>query len=321
MRCLILTTLLLTLPGCSIENPLFGVSGDTPSSSEADAASAALTDEPVTTTAEPTAATSVTTGDEPTTTSVEPATTGSEPGTTAIDPGTTTGPMSGTSGPVDGSSTGVEPEPPLCPAKNDAFAPYLLVNGQPLAMCPGTDIYLKGKLAIGDPLLISSGLACGGTDDDVYTLGTGMALAAQPVTKCLKTYLRLVDTEEGCKIALIKSYDPEQNPAPDYIIAAFSAYADALPIKPQANNASYCGCADPNSEGPDCCTGLDPGELVLLPTNNLNIIVEQFSHATVTLFDGGPQFEFHNLQSWVDTDCINNPEAGHHIDWIAVLKQ
>jgi hypothetical protein len=305
MRCLILTSLLLTLPGCTYENPLFGVSGETPSSSGADTAtSVALTDEPVTTTAEPTAATSVTTGDEPGTTTLP------EPGTTTL-PGTTQ-----TSDPVDSSSTGIEPEPPLCPATNDAFAPYLLLDFLPLAQCPPGDIvYIFGKLAVGDPLLLSSSIDCGGKDV-LYQLGTGMQLPPHEMSdKCLKTALKLVTTEKGCKINQIKTYDPDNGVV--YLAAAFSAPPDGLPFNPKAINSEYCGCADPNNEGPNCCADLDPGELVLQPTNDDQIQLLQFHFATVP--DGDDQlFDFYNLQSWVGPECVNNSEAGRHIDWIAV---
>lgn len=324
MRGLIFTTLILTLPGCSYDNPLFGVSGETPSSGGADttAASAALTDEPVTSTADPSVATSVTTSGEPGTTAVDPvdSTTTVEPGTTTVDPGTTTGPQSGTSDPVDSSSTGIDPDPmPLCPVIDVAFKPYLLKNGQPLAQCPPPDVYIYGKLAVGDPLKFAASVNCGALNNDVYTLGTGLALPDQAIiNKCLKTALKLVDTEDGCKISQIKTYDPA-NPNMVYLAAAFSASSDGLPITPQANNNTYCGCAEPDNNGMDCCTGLDPGELVLLPTNNLNIMVEQFGHATVTL-DDNSKFEFYNLQSWVGPQCMADPAADHHIDWIAVRK-
>ena len=313
MRGLIFTTLLLTLPGCSYDNPRFGVEVDPASSGGADTtAASAVTGEPMTT-ADPSVATSVTTSSEPGTSSV-----GS--GSTAVDPDATTGAQSGTSDPVDSSSTGIEPDPmPLCMLLNDAFAPYLLVNNQPLAQCPPPDVYIYGKLAVGDPLKFAASVNCGALNNDVYTLGTGLALPDQAIiNKCLKTALKLVDTEEGCKISQIKTYDPA-NPNMVYLAAAFSASSDGLPITPQANNNTYCGCAEPDNNGMDCCTGLDPGELVLLPTNNLNIMVEQFGHATVTL-DDNSKFEFYNLQSWVGPQCMADPAADHHIDWIAVRK-
>lgn len=302
MRGLTLTTLLLTLPGCSIDNPRFGV--DTTGSGGADtaAASTALTGEAVTGTPDPTEAMSPSTG-----------TTTSEPGTATSEPGTTQA-----SDPVDSSSTGLEPLP-VCSLINDAFAPYLLMNGEPAAPCPEPEIFLKGKLAVGDPLLFALDADCGAASEDVYTLGTGMALPPQAISGCLKLQLKLVDTAEGCKINQINVYDPAVVPAKNYLLAAFSAPSDGLLFQPQAANKSYCGCADPVLEGPNCCDGLDPGELTLQPTMDANVTVEQFGHESVLASNGQP-FEFYNLQSWVGPECMIGPEAGQHIDWIAVAK-
>ena len=308
MRCFTLTTLLLMLPGCSYDNPLFGVEGETPSNSGGDTtAASAVTDEPVTT-ADPSVATSVTTSGEPGSTSVDPS-----DSTTSVEPGTT-GAQSSSSAPGD-SSTGIEPEP-VCPLKNEAFSPYLLVNGQPLAQCPLAEIYVKGKLAVGDPLYIAASIECGAANNETWTLGTGLGLPAQAISKCLKTYLNLVDTADGCKINQIKTYDPA-DPNVVYLAASFSWSSNGLPFEPKAINYEYCGCADPNLDGTDCCAGLDPGELVLQPTNDNQIQLLQSHFATVQSANG-QMFEFYNLQSWVGPGCMADPAADHHIDWIAV---
>lgn len=316
MRALTLTTLLLGLPGCAIDNPRFGVLEDS-ATTAADPTTAAASTTPTGASAtgvdEPTGS-GPGTGDEPDTSPVDPDTDTSA-GTSTGGPGTTQTGDPGDSSSGDSSDTDIEPIPmPMaCVQVAVDFTPYLLVNDQKLDQCPATEIFINGRLAVGQPLQFASTPDCGG-NGQVYTLGTGLGLPQQDLSGCLKTQLKLSNTQAGCKIDLIKIYDPKTNPTQYHLLAAFSALPDGLPLQPIAANSGYCGCPDPNNNNPGCCAGLDPGELTLQPTLN-DPPVAQFQHTPVSTPDG-QIFEFYNIQSWVGPACADD----QHIDWVAARK-
>ena len=279
MRGQFLATLLLTLSGCAFDNPGFQLVTDPASDSEATGASTT-----------------------PPTSTVDPTTAPTDPTTTTT--------------PVDSSSSG--DTPPDCPRFNDAFAPYLLTDGQRLP-CPAADFAIMGKLSVGDPLQLLPEPNCGSIDPFVYTLGTGIALSPQANGGCVKVFLNASDQADGCKINWIKGYTEMTMPPIYKLLAAFSAAAPAeFPITPQAQNSNYCGCPDPGNDGESCCTGLDPGELTLQPVADTKLMIEQFSNAQIAA--NNQSFTFYNIQSWVGPECVDNTEGGHHIDWIAVAN-
>lgn len=308
MRGLTVMTLCLGLFACAVDNPGFAPASNSSSGSNT------TTDGPVTTGATVTSDASGTTSgasdsantnpnpSEPITSST------SEPGGTQTSEPSTAGDSS--TGPVG---------PPICdvPDVNDAFEPYVFVEGAPLPQC-GPSLALKGQLVLGDEIEFYNDVGCGDMNPPAtFLLGSGYPPFTPQAPEGCFSATATFKPGEACEIAQLW-IAPLGDINKPLVFGAFTAPAlMPFPIKPTVIQESYCGCPEGGDDPNICCDELQPGVLSLIPSDGGP--VGQSNHEPVEV--NGDVYEFYNLESWQGPDCANAPGTGRHIDWIAVGAQ
>ena len=320
-------TLLLTLPACSINNPLFGVSsetdiGSTGAGEATDGTGAATSSPPGTTNRDPT-----TTGEPGTTTTLDPTTgavgdtSGTADATTApitstgeastTGPGTTAQPD--TSDSSDQTSTG-DP-PPMCEPihKNADLTLTVSKNGVLLVDCPQENGFIKGILhRTGGTLEVLETNECNsGQIGAKYTLGAGYGLQGDKLLGCTQVSITWDPAGETCKLGLLDIV--LNNTAKHIYMGAFTLKPPPnFPLQVQEAQLTTCGCPGPM---PGCCAPLDVGDLSLTPGAGGPVAPQQTGMVQVL----GESYTFCNLQSYIDPECVDDPTLGRHVDWLAEI--
>lgn len=330
MRISTLWTLLVVVPACWADNPLFGVVSETAATSATTEASA--TTGSVGSSTDVTAASgSGATGTVPTSSgeagsegpgtgepvsSSEPTGSGGESSTTtsSMSASTSTG-EPGSSGGETTLSGGTTGDPVVCadPPVNASLNVEVKENGMAFTGCTVgvTEVY-KGLLYMdGTVMKLKSTADCAPADPPTsMVLMSGFNIPAMPNPVCASVAIDWDPEGVNCKLGLLQARNAETQKLL-YVGAFRLKPPDGFPLHTDAVNVISCGCP-PGM--PDCCDPM-PGEIELIPTDGDPVAQYEEGYAK----ENGVIYDFHNFQSWIDPECTMGGSSGRHIDWLAVV--
>jgi hypothetical protein len=202
------------------------------------------------------------------------------------------------------------PDPPV----NTQLVVEVTRNGAPYQDCVlSEDQELEGLLFMtGTSMSLRLAPDCmPGDPQDELVLASGLDLPAlDPV--CVRVTIRWDGEGVHCKLGLLQVHDAETDKIL-YVGAFRLDPPDDFPLHTNGFNVTSCGCPE---DEPECCEPR-PGILDLAPSNGKPVAQGEHGYAKLK----GVEYDFYNLQSWVDPTCVLGDDHGRHIDWLAVVVE